>query len=337
MRNTWRARAGLALRLGLALLIVAVIWRSLDAGLLRSHLELIVLLQVPNGLGLWLAAWRLTVLSGGTVRIWDTTKASSLSGTLGYVLPGRASELVKPFYMLLRCGLPLSRGVAIVGVERFLDVLMVAVLTGAVLVFAGERGLAETALFWGAVAGLGIAFAAVVMRFPRPVLALIQLLPFTPVRNSLTLLMGEVRRTLSPLRLQGAFVMSALIWLCAYVLCHWTVMAIGSIPLTPHQTLFVFLSGAVGLALAIAPGGLGTFEAGIVLALRLYGYDTSEALLISLIMRLANLGFVPFLAVWIMVRERLGLQELMTRMRVAFEDLKKERRDDQPEDRPGIT
>lgn len=284
-------------------------------GLGRQQLASIIVVQPINALSLLLIALRLSLLSNGTVGIWPAFKGTTLAATLLYVLPSRLSELIKPVYFAHRCGITMAKGLALIAVERLLDVIVVtiAILLGALLI--ATPGLGKALYLWGGLTLAGSIAVMVLLRWPHLLTRVLALLPAGRVLAMIEQVMAEVRQSIASRRFIGALLAGLGAWVASYLMVHTVLVLAGSITLAPTATFLVFLAGTVGLAAAVAPGGLGTFEAGTVVALKLHGYSLTEALGLALLLRLANLGFLPLLAASTLAKDGLGLAGLVARVR----------------------
>lgn len=276
-----------------------------------THLLAVLAVQPLNLMALFFAGLRLTVLSGGAAPLWPAVKASSLSSTLLYVLPSRLSELVKPIYLASQGHLSVLRGIAIIAVERFLDVAIVALLGLVGVLLLSHDGAAPAAGWWLALAAAGATGCLLLMWKPRIIRAVIDLLPFARLRAGLARLLDDLIATMSPWRLLLGLLTGGCAWACSFAMVYVLLRMGASVPFDVSAAFLVFLAGTVGIAVAVAPGGVGTFEAGMVLALHYHGIGTGEAITLALLSRLANLGFVPLIAAWAAVTDGIGVAKLV--------------------------
>jgi uncharacterized membrane protein YbhN (UPF0104 family) len=308
-QRRWAGPLMLAILIGLVVAFVA------DIPLGSRFILVALALQPFNALGLWFVALRISLLCDPPVGVWPAAKAAALSGTLTFVLPGRLAELVKPVYLSGRCGVPPSRALAVLAVERFLDIVIVAALLAAGSLLLAHPALASSLSLWGSLALAGVLGAGVFIAWPQMVDRIVALLPFAALRRALDAFLTEVRGSMSGRRFVFATALGIGAWLASFALVYFAIAWFGSIPIGLSGTLLVFLAGVAGIAIAVAPAGLGTFEAALILALKLYGYGVGEALGLALLIRVGNAGFVPLIALGVILRERTGLRWLMARVK----------------------
>ena len=311
--STLRAR-GLRLTLvlaGIGTAIVALALSDFSWGLFWAAL----IVQPINFAASLCIASRISILGGHDVRWWPAFKAVALAGTMLYLLPSRLSELVKPIYLAESCRLSFVRGLAVVGFERLSDILVVtvAVTIGAVLL--ADDGLHGVLGIWLALSAVCIVACAVLFTWPRLITAGLKVLPWPRLNVAIERLVLEASRSLEPRSFPRAVLMGLLGWSASFLMWHAFLRAGGTIPLPLETSFLVFLAGTIGLAIGVAPGGLGTYEAGIVLALNLHGYQLPEALALAVGSRVANLGFLPLVAIWVISRERIGVAGLAAKAR----------------------
>lgn len=294
-----------------ALTAITIIASRLRAEQSTAHLFAVLAVQPLNLLALLFAGLRLTVLSGGAAPVWPAIKASSLSSTLLYLLPSRLSELVKPIYLSTQGHLSLLRGIAIVAMERFLDVAIVALLGLAGMLLLSHDGAAPATVWWVALAAVCAAGCILLVWKPALIHAVIDLVPIARLRAGLTRLLDDLIATMSPWRLLLGLLFGLCAWACSFAMIYVLLRLSASVPLDLSAAFLVFLAGTIGIAVAVAPGGVGTFEAGMILALRYHGIDAGEAIALALLSRLANLGFVPLIAVWAAAADGIGVARLV--------------------------
>jgi len=299
----------------LTALVVGLVVLAFLLGITAIGLTAALVVQPINFASLLFNGLRTRALSNGDVDWWSGIKGAALASSLLYVLPSRLSELAKPIYLAERCGINLVRGVALLAVERFIDICIVASALGLGLLLLATPEFETALATWGALTLVGAGGCIVLVRWPALLQRMLQFIPWRLLRELMTNFVTEVRSTLDFRRLPAAITWGTLTWISSFLMLHTILFMAGSQPISLSQSFLVFLAGTVGIAIAIAPGGLGTYEVGIVVALKLVGYATPEALALSLLIRAGNLGITPVIAVWTMLRDGVGMRRLMEKMR----------------------
>lgn len=279
-------------------------WEVLLAGLVVQPLILLCYLVLTERHVLLIGAPR--------IGLGVAFRAIVLSQGLNLVLPARLSELLKATYLRDHAGVPLSSGVSAVVLERSVDVLIVAALgvLGVILFF--DRG------DFASIAALGLVFAVaiiVLVRSPGLVLRLVHAVPSARLAGFLERTYQHFSATAATRAFWYALLLGAMAWGFSYINILVFLELAGSIPIGFSGALLVFVLTTLGGAIPALPGGLGTYEAAAVIALRSLGYSFDEALVLSLAMHAAQL-ILPFvMAALIMLTERTGLSSLVADLR----------------------
>lgn len=239
-------------------------------------------------------------------------RAIVLSQGLNLVLPARLSELLKATYLRDHAKVPLSSGVSAVVLERSVDVLIVAALGVLGVIQYFDRGN------FAAIPLIGVVLAVAILtlvRSPGLVLRLVHAVP----SGRLAGFLERTYRHFSAMAGTQAFWYGLLLGCGAWGLSYINILIFlelaGSIPIGFSGALLVFVLTTLGGAIPALPGGLGTYEAAAVIALRSLGYSFDEALVLALSMHAAQL-ILPFvMAILIMLTERTGVSSLVADLR----------------------
>lgn len=301
-------------------LVVGVLIISLDQAspALRSRSSVLALLVVQpfSLLSIWLAGARLARLAGPPSTVTDAFLANALSVVAFMVIPGRISEAVKPLVLRLRNGLPVARGFAAVALERLFDLACLALLAalaaaGAAAHYAGE--LRHAAIVLAVILAAGSVVLGVVAVWPALGRRMVDILPFQWVRDAGNEMLGALLRLRTPATLVLALVYSALAWGASFLIFYVLIGLVGAIELSPAQVLIVLVAGTLGFVVTVTPGGLGTYEGAIMLALASFGYTFADGLAIALLLRIANvLPAIPA-SIWLLARSGITLSDLSAR------------------------
>ena len=241
----------LLLRIALAAIFIAILgWAvhgRLDIQGHGAHLLWGTLAVIPFTIVcLALVAFNLSILSGGSVGYRHAFRAASLVTPLFLMLPSRLSELVKPLYLMSAAKLPLAKGVAVVAVERFLDVVCVAALiaVAATLAVPGSAGALQfSAILFASVAAAGLCGIVVLLTIPEWIIEFSAGFRLDGLRRNAQALFLATRETVSPRRLAGALIVGVLTWASSYA-SFWTFLNIaGQHPLSWSAVLQVFVLG----------------------------------------------------------------------------------------------
>lgn len=239
-------------------------------------------------------------------------RAMILSQGLNLALPVRLSELLKATYLRDHASVPLSSGLSAVVLERTVDVLIVAALGLLALVVYFDRGN------FVSIAALGFVLAIsviVLVRYPGPVVRIIHCLPSVRLVGFLEKTYRHFSLTAGTRAFWQALLLGGLVWGLSYINILVFLELAGSLPVGFSGALLVFVMTTLGGAIPALPGGLGTYEAAAVVALRSLGYSFDEALVLALAMHASQLVLPFILAILIMLTERTGISSLIADLR----------------------
>jgi uncharacterized membrane protein YbhN (UPF0104 family) len=209
------------------------------------------------------------------------------------VTPGKAGEAVRSVY-LRGAGVPWSRGLAALAVERVLDLTAVVMLAAlAIRVFAEYAAPAVAAV---------LLVAVLLYTITRPELIhwLLRILPASGrisglVKGSLTIL-DDARTLLAPGRLFPGLLLGVLAWGAEawglYLLLQWLGIGI-ELPVA----MGIYALGILAGAISFLPGGLGGAEAAMVALLLANGVVLGTAVLATVICRAVTLWFAVVLGI----------------------------------------
>jgi len=253
-----------------------------------------------GGIVLALALYALTTLTRGERwhRVLLLVDGRSNRGdaysltTVGYMgnntLPARAGDLIKSVLTARRTGLPTPEVLGAAVAERVLDAVALGtiflVLGGLVLTDAGLPAVHGVAMVLGGLVALTIAALALPrVRHGHPRL-----------QRAITFATSLLRPSRALFSVAGAWLMvgTLLIWVLEATV-YATVAEAVSLPLQGLDALYlVALTNLVALVPA-APGYVGTFDAAVVLAVRLAGAGSAKAALPYVVL----LRFVLFIPI----------------------------------------
>jgi len=255
-------------------------------------------MQVPLIASLVVHGERLRVFAGREITLAVAIKGNAIALCGGLLVPGRVTELLKPLYFRYRSGLTFNAGVSVVVLERLLDVVAVAAITLVALYAApaGDTHLIEAGRLIALIAlGGCIAMTATLLLWPNHLVWLIHKIPIPRARGWLSATIDRLNDSVQPHTWPTNIGLTLIAWLGS-VACYWVFFQLDGGPaLGWMESVIVFVVGALGLAITVTPGGLGTFEAAVALTLVHYGYTFDQAMASALGLRIGS--FLPVTAV----------------------------------------
>lgn len=218
--------------------------------------------------------------------------AGSLLGQAAdLVLPWRLSEFVRVIYLRDRIGVPVSSGIAAAVIERSIDLAIVALL---ILVTVSLALIDHTGWGFAAIAAAALVILLLLPFVAGPLKRGVERLPLGWLRRFAERLIVELAGRMRDRVFWRALIPSAFAWLCA-LLATWLLLAMvdlsaagNPVPVTLGLVLAVFVSTVIGAAAAILPAGVGTYEAGAVVALKAYGVALDQAIAVAVALHISQ-------------------------------------------------
>lgn len=268
-------------------------------------------------LGLFIQGVRHKILiSKPAIGVGSAFSGMVLSQGLNIVLPARLSELLKATYLRDRANVPLSVGLSAVVLERSVDALIFALLG----VFSSIQFFDNSNFV--SISMLGIALVLVVflvVRFPRFVLCGVRAIPSLRLSGFLERTYLHFSAIAYTRRFWSATLLGIAVWSLSYINIFVFLQVAGSLPIGFSGALLVFVMTTLGGAIPALPGGLGTYEAAAVVALRSLGYGFDEALALAIALHGFQLALPFFWAICILLTDRIGILTLVSDLRRSAE------------------
>ncbi|MCP5536836.1 MAG: flippase-like domain-containing protein [Akkermansiaceae bacterium] len=321
----------------LSAVILVALGMRLDWAVLLSELEkvrwsyipLLVLITLAT---FWVRAlrWRHLLSNGNEVSRVSLFEATLVGFTATFILPLRVGEVVRPWVLSRWQPVRFSAGLASVVVERAFDALTLLVLLGVTIaqldsvpaiVSAGVKVVAALAVvifvimiaaYLGAnqMVKLGEGMVTAVFGKKWPDFA--------------SRLVAMVEDFLTGLR--GISSVRDLVWSVFWSVVLWGLFVglyqVGLLGFGVEATMWVGVSVCVMIALAVAapgaPGFVGTFQLGCVVALALFGYPEEFGIAYSIVLHALQAITVVACGFFILNRRGLNLSEIREKSRTAL-------------------
>ncbi len=249
--------------------------------------------------------------------LFQIFKSVLVAFTGNNIFPLRAGEFLRIDYLARKGRFAHSSALAIVLVERLLDLGFLALLFFLFLPLVVKRQpVNATIYFLGGGVILGVVSLFLISRFSKEILALADyiLRPFSSrvrqfVLEKLGLFIDGLSALTSPLDTAGVFFFTILFWSCNSATVFCWLQAFGfSLPWYAPLAILTFT--AFGAALPSAPGFIGTYHFFTKMALLLFGIGGARADSFAILAH--AFAFVPFTIVGIalLLPEYLAWKEL---------------------------
>jgi hypothetical protein len=251
--------------------------------------------------------------------LWHAVAIGFMANNL---LPFRAGELVRVFAATRLTGMPFSAVLSSIAVERIFDGLAVVALLSVGLIASdlpagvavGGVSVAKAAQVSGAVAGVALIMAVLVVAFPLAAERIVRrVLPAGRVTDWLVTIIEEIRKGLSalrsPSRLAGTIFWSLALWMLN-TLSFRVAFAAFDIPADYAASLVLQGIVVVGVSVQFAPGFVGQLEAAVVAALALYGVSNNVASSYAIAYHAVTFLPIVLLGFWSLARSPVAIGDL---------------------------
>ncbi|NLG07445.1 flippase-like domain-containing protein [Candidatus Peribacteria bacterium] len=242
----------------------AALWWSIrqsDAVLLCAAFPLVFVIYACKSV-----RWHIMSSAAGSgASLWESWKLYNIGVFLAFITPGKLGELGKAAY-LRKEGVPIRTGISIVVLERLADVAIVAILATVSI---------------GVLFGIGWFFVAIGSGIVLSVLLYMRRESIRTLQNVSWLQFTRLLTT--PRVITGLLGWTCLSWGVHFL---WSVTIAWGIGIhVPIVSLVAVLTiASVFSMLPIAPSGLGTREAALLVLLSPYGVEAHHAVALALVM-----------------------------------------------------
>lgn len=270
----------------------------------------ILIAQIPTGIALYFTALRHHYFVHNDKLSKKTAFFAILIGSgFNNILPGRISELIKASYIRKQCGISFSVGIGAVFLERFIDVIFLFILTViSITLFSFNVNINTMLLITVAL----ILFVYVLFRYEENILRTInKYITHTLIKNFFNSLLVHIRSQVTKKKIFYGICYGFLIWIFSILSVGSLLNIAGDITLTYTQIITLVVAGAIGYAIPALPGGLGTFEAIMVMMLMKYGYDFDTSIALSIGLRLSNIVIILPISLFLSMKYGTGLSKIL--------------------------
>lgn len=210
-----------------------------------------------------------------SINIWKSTACIYISQTANLIIPARLGDLVRLFILKHIAGATYSRGLSSIVVERFFDIITIALLGAAALPFALNMPEWFSTVISAALV-LCFLFMLLIALFGN----LKSENKYIKIFLNLILEIKQASLSISALLIMGF--LSIVIWLLDSLICLVIAMMFNtSIPFV--IVVLAIVIGNLVKAVPLTPGGMGTYELAVALTLEISGTPAAAATLIAVI------------------------------------------------------
>ena len=261
--------------------------------------------------------WRVLVRQMGEPPMSTLVAATNIGWMANFVLPLRAGEIIRPVILSRKENKPLGGVLATIALERIFDMFTILLLfgvTAALMPFSEEVGRwGNRLLTLAVVVAAGIAF----VRW-RSALAL-RLLDFMlrplpenigkPIRSFFEGFLDALRILDSPVAFLQLVGWSLYLWLVVSCIFGLGMLMFGlDAPLLLGQVVLTVIV-AVAVSAPSAPGFIGAFQVGCVIALGIFGVSKDEAVAYSLALHVTQFIAIIGAGLFSLAQQGMSLQQ----------------------------
>ncbi len=256
--------------------------------------------------------WRLLLrrADGGPFSYRSLWHAVAIGFAANNLLPFRAGELLRTYAVSRLAPTRLTTALSSIAVERVFDSLAVVLLLTIALFLPGMPAdvtisgvsIARAAMVAGVASGLALVVAGLVVAFPLVAEGVVRrVIRAERVADRIVNVIEGLREGLSalknPARFAGVALWSVGIWLLNG-LAFYVGFAVFDIPVNYAGALLLQGVLVFGIAVPLAPGFVGAFEAVIRAVLSIYGIPPGQSLSFALTYHAATFIPITLLGVW---------------------------------------
>ena len=274
----------------------------------------------------WLRAVRLRLITEPVTKAPMRTIISSICiGFMGnMIFPLRIGELIRVYVVAKKERVSRSGIFATIVVERIFDIFATAMLVVAAVFYATPltvdaavwRNVERVAAVFGVVSlGAGVTVFLVAAEEGFALRWLSQIIRRLPAAAAVKIegLLASFRQGLQVMRNGRHFGLTLLYTAALFagaIASSYLVLPLFGIPAGFEQALVLCVFTMAGVAVPSAPGAVGTFHAGVIFALTLYGVDANKALGAAIFVHLFMFTFYLVTGGWYVWRDKMTFAEL---------------------------
>ena len=230
---------------------------------------------------------RLTALSRGKLGFVRSITGTIIGQGVNNILPAKLGEAVKAVYLARESGQSNAWLIGLVFWERFFD-LNALLLLGVLIVISVNSPLSVGA-FSLLVVMIWLVLIAI-RQWPGVARTIVQRIPFPVARKFSLELVEHLIQGLKFIVVFRVSIWTFLIWLLYVGQVALILLWAAQLELTLTAVLVIFVVSGIGMNLAASPGGLGVYEAAIVVSASWFGIGREEALASAIVLRRACSG-----------------------------------------------
>jgi len=262
--------------------------------ILSYSIESIIYLFALNLLSLFLMSARFVLLFN-KISILESFKIIAISMGINQIAPVKGGDFLRPFMVKKIVKTKLSYLFAIITIERFLDILILFLLSFYIF------PIIDNAIIFMLIFIFSLFFLLRKNNITK-VIKLIKLIKYIKVRNFL------VRFYITLIKfnknsLVSASILTVFMYVIYLVAMFLFISYFTTFDLSFMNTAVVFVITTFGFLIPSAPASIGTYEASVVFGLGLYNINKEDALSFALIYHFMQIGTILTIAGFFILRK----------------------------------
>jgi uncharacterized protein (TIRG00374 family) len=262
--------------------------------------------------------WRLLLRPVGDIPLLPLVSATAIGFFCNMILPLRVGEVVRPVLLARRTATPVSSVLASVVLERLLDMLTILVFLGLVMTMVPvSDAIRRSGIVFLVLAIVAVSAVVALQRRNRLALGMVEWLLGCMPASVRTRADRALHSFINGL--QGIGDGPVMLRILAYSLYLWMVIAsIFALGFIACGLPVPLVSGGLALVTVVAgavsapsaPGFIGTFQAGCIVALGLFGISRADAVPYSFVVWAAQWLAQIVLGIVFLLRENISFREV---------------------------
>jgi uncharacterized protein (TIRG00374 family) len=295
-------------------------WANVAAAFARVHYAYVLPIALINVYSILIRCqrWRLLLRPVGDVPLLPLFSATAIGFFCNMILPLRVGEVVRPVLLARRTGTPVSSVFASVVLERLLDMLTILVFLGLTMTLVPvSDAIRRSGIVFLLLAIVAVTAILALQRRHRVAIGTVEWL----LRRLPDSLATRAEHALHSFidGLQGIGDAPVMLRILAYSLFLWSVIAsIFALGFIACDLPVPLVSGGLALVTIVAgavsapsaPGFIGTFQAGCIVGLGLFGISRADAVPYAFVVWAAQWVAQIVLGVVFVLRENISFREV---------------------------
>ncbi len=232
-------------------------------------------------------SYRWVVISKHSCSFQASSEAYFLTSMLNILLPGRVGELSRFFYLKRYYKIPYNKSISIFTIDRSLDIIFLAFATviGVEFFFTTQQPYIYPTLF---ILLFFLLFYLVKYK-KQNIFIFLKYIPSKFLRVYIKKIIKNISNNISTKIVLTASFYTLMVWFINGSFFVIFLKYVVHFDLTVSQSLLVYLASAIGMAIPLAPAGIGTFHFAVIYILSNYGIIYEKAVATSILLHLIQI------------------------------------------------